>query len=78
MWDIVKGMASMFVYQLVGILFLLYKCTDASGEGKAEVKDIILWQFLWPIPAVVGILMLLFNTGRNMISALPKKGGKER
>ncbi len=78
MWDIAKGMAIMFVYQLIGIIFLTYKCTDEYGKGKAEVKDLILWQFLWPIPAVVGILMLLFNTGRNMISALPKKGGKEK
>lgn len=75
--DFLFGMAIMFLYMLLGIFALMLKCTDANGKGKAEVKDIILWQYLWPLPTMVAIARGIINTGRRMLDSLPKSNKKE-
>ena len=71
------GILVTLVYILIGISVLMTKCTNGYGEGKAEVKDIILWEFLWPLPALVAFVRGIINTGRRMLDSLPKRKEKE-
>lgn len=72
-----KGMVVMLLYNGFGLIVLMMACTNANGEGKAEVKDIILWQFFWPAPSLIAICRGIINIGKGMLAALPKKDSKK-